>query len=227
MLGDFSWFQPAPRNFSVSKATLRIWRRWGKDYQNTREFKLLKQIEAECEHAVLWLLPYRDKLRQTFPGFDYFCQPNNVGLIHYYMAYCPAEMIPICIWLISKCADRFHLYGISEFRRDMSPNLRKHVAKALRRLQAWPLLEEMAALYPEDAKVQWFATAHITHRPFADRLSNYVQSVDDSHAGEVATPSRMPFWSLETYWDYTPPKSVQLIRRMLRRIRHWVRWGVS
>ena len=26
---------------------------------------------------------------------------------------------------------------------------------------------------------------------------------------------------------YTPPKSVRLIRRMLRRIRHWVRWGVT
>jgi hypothetical protein len=85
----------------------------------------------------------------------------------------------------------------------------------------------MATLYPQDATIQYFANSPVTHRPFAERLSNYVASVDDSHAGEVATPSRMPFWALENSWDYTPPKSVQLIRRMLRRIRHWVRWGVS
>jgi hypothetical protein len=56
---------------------------------------------------------------------------------------------------------------------------------------------------------------------------NYKRDVDDSHADEVATPSRMPFWSVEKSWEYTPPKNTQLIRRMLRRIQHWVRWGVG
>jgi hypothetical protein len=101
------------------------------------------------------------------------------------------------------------------------------VAKALWRLEAWLLLEEMATLYPEDAKVRWFAESRVTHRPFRERLSNFVKSVDDSHADEVATPSRMPYWAREKSWEYTPPKSRDLIRRMLRRIRHWVRWGVT
>jgi hypothetical protein len=118
------------------------------------------------------------------------------------------------------------LYGIWEFRSHPWPQVRKHVAKALRRLEAWVLLEEMAAQYPEVVKIQWYAQAPRAHRPFAERLSNFVKSVDDSHAGEVVTPSRMPFWAAERAWDYTPPKSVEFMRRM-RRIRHWVRWGVN
>jgi hypothetical protein len=66
-----------------------------------------------------------------------------------------------------------------------------------------------------------------SRRSFTERLDNFTRNVDDSHADEVFTPSRMPFWALERSWEYTAPKSVVLIRRMLRRIRHWVRWGVS
>lgn len=85
----------------------------------------------------------------------------------------------------------------------------------------------MASLYPEDEHIQWYAKAPTTQRSFAERLDTYKSKVDDSHAGEVVTPSQMPFWAQATFWSYTPPKSVLTIRRMLRRIRHWVRWGVS
>jgi hypothetical protein len=136
-------------------------------------------------------------------------------------------MVPIAIWLWGKCADRFRLYGLSGFCYYRSPMVRKHVAKALRRLEAWSLLDDMAAAFPDDEKIRWFASAPISHGPFAERLANFKRNVDDSHAGEVVTPSRMPFWAAERAWDLTPPKGVHLIRRMLRRIRHWVRWGVS
>lgn len=235
MLREYFWLQPLARNFAASTQRLRQWRRFAKCHPDLGT--LLNRIDSERariaseaigdERNLYWLLPYRAELRQIHIASNPLCHSGQADAIRYYMAYCPPEMIPICVWLIGKSADRFRLYGISEFCRDPSPQVRKHVAKALRRLEAWSLLEEMATLYPEDAKVQWFATARVTHRPFTERLSNYVQSVDDSHADEVATPSRMSFWALNTTWDYTPPKSVQLIRRMLRRIRHWVRWGVS
>jgi hypothetical protein len=64
-------------------------------------------------------------------------------------------------------------------------------------------------------------------RSFRDRLKNYKRLVDDSRADEVATPSLMQYWAMEERWHYTPPKSRDLIRRMLRRIRHWVRWGIT
>ena len=136
-------------------------------------------------------------------------------------------MVPLYVWLLGQCAELHRLYGLPSFRFDPSPQIRKHVAKALRRAEAWALLDDMARALPNDDKVQWFASASTTHRSFTERMDKFARNVDDSHAGEVYTPSRMPFWALERSWDYTAPKSVVLIRRMLRRIRHWVRWGVS
>ncbi len=237
MFRDSFWFRPAPRNFAVDKRRQRVWRRWANYFRATPEFQLLKQIEAERDQVVLrttregqnvyWLLPFRGKFRRIFSAYNSTCQQGELEAIRYYMANCPREMIPICIWLIGKCGDRYRAYEISEFCRNPSAPGRKHVAKALRRLDAWWLLEEMASHYSYDARVQQFAKTPMVHRPFRERLSRYVRSVDDSHADEVFTPSRMPYWALDESWSYTPPKSVLLIRRMLRRIRHWVRWGVS
>ncbi|MCI0333445.1 MAG: hypothetical protein L0228_09500 [Planctomycetes bacterium] len=231
------WPRLAPRNYTPTERQWKRWRFWGRRLRTTSTFTLLKSIEAARRRAATeqqgsdprhaWLLPYRFDLHNVYGGFHPRCNEGEVDAICCYMAYCPPEMIPLCVWLLGKCADRFRHYGLQQFRHHPSPQIRKHVAKALRRVEAWSLLDEMARAYPDDAKIQWFAKAPVTQRPFPERLSNYVRSVDDSHAGEVTTPSRMPFWSLEESWDYTPPKSVELIRRILRRIRHWVRWGVS
>jgi hypothetical protein len=233
----YSWFQPTPCNFRASKGQLSIWRRRRRYFENSRPLQLLKRIEAERAHVadrtmaedanLYWLLHYREEIRKRFSGNNAIVGPSEADVIHYYMAHCPPAMIPICIWLISRCANRFRLYGIAEFARDPSPKIRKHVAKALRRLEAWTLLGEMATLYPEDANICWYAQAHTTPRSFPERLANFSRNVDDSHAGEVFTPSRMPFWALERSWERTPPKSVLFIRRMLRRIRRWVRAGAS
>jgi len=131
------------------------------------------------------------------------------------------------IWLLSQYADRFRLRGIDYFCEDPSPTVRKHVAKALRRLEAWQLLDRMVTAYPGDDVVGWFAKAPIRKLELSEKLRRYKAGVDDSRSEEVATPSRMPFWALERNWERTPPKSVLLIRRVLRRIRHWVRWGVG
>jgi hypothetical protein len=237
MLRDFSWFHPAPRNFVVDKRRQRVWKRWAKFYRATPGYKLLEQIEAarpqvaskatERGVEIFWLLPFRRRFRRTFARLRSIGQEVDVEAIRYYMAFCSTDMIPICIWLIGKCGVRFHAYDISQFCSEQPSQIRKHVAKALRRLEARWLLEEMAGRYRFDEAIQRFADSPVIHQPFPERLSRYVQSVDDSHADEVVTPSRMPFWSLEKSWDYTPPKSVLAIRRMLRRIRHWVRWGVG
>jgi hypothetical protein len=132
-------------------------------------------------------------------------------------------MIPLGVWLWGKCADRFRLYGLSAFCHDRSPQVRKHVAKALRRLEAWTFLQEMATANPDDVMIQQFATPPTSHRPFPERLTNFARNVDDSRAGEVVTPSQMPFWRLQRDWEGRSPKSGWYIRLMLWRIRRWVR----
>jgi hypothetical protein len=132
-------------------------------------------------------------------------------------------MIPICLWLMARCTHRFHLFELKQFCSDPSPEVRKHVAKALRKLEAWTLLDEMSAAYPGNEAINWFAKAPTTHRSYHERLARFVESVDQSHAAEAAGPSRMPYWSLYNPWQGKPPKSVLLIREILWRIRRWVR----
>jgi hypothetical protein len=89
------------------------------------------------------------------------------------------------------------------------------------------VLQQMARRCSGDARIQWLAASPLIRRSFSERLQNYKRDVDDSLADEVATPSRMIYWARENALEYTPPKSRELIRRMLRRIQHWVRWGAA
>jgi len=229
MPDEFHATEFLPREFAPTHRDRKRWR-YRTRFLDRHTFRLLKRIESERMAAISsatlrgaphsWLLPYRNDLRRAI-------QFSRLEPIKLYLTRCPLEMVPVAIWLWGKCADRFRLYGLSGFCYYRSPPVRKQVAKALRRLEAWSLLDEMAAAFPDDEKIRWFANAPLSHGPFAERLANFKRNVDDSHAGEVSTPSRMPFWAAERTWDLTPPKSVHLIRRMLRRIQHWVRWGVS
>ncbi len=216
-----------PRQFRPAGWELQRWRRAMGRSSARRVFYLLKQIEsdqsAQASHGAgctIWLLKYR-------PYFRWVFEHGRVEPIKLYLVDCPMEMIPVAVWLWGRLADRFRLYGLSAFCLDPSPKVRRQVAKALRRLEAWMLLNEMAATCPSDAKIQWYATAKTTHRPFAERLRNYQLSVGGSRSPGEGTRSQMPFWTQNSSWERTPPKSASSIRRFLQRIQHWVRWGVS
>jgi hypothetical protein len=219
-----------PRKFTPTNFDRRRWRRIVGWSRSDRTLKLLKQIEAERTREVesadpsvanrTWLLRYRADLHWAI----WYSRLEPIKL---YLADCPPEMVPLAVWLWGKCADRFRLYGFSAFCNDPSAQVRKHVAKALRRLEAWTLLAEMAAANPDDARIQWFANTPTTHRSFPERLKNFARNVDNSHAGEVVTPSPMPFWRRERDWEGRSPKSAWYIRLMLWRIRRWVRGDVQ
>jgi hypothetical protein len=195
-----------------------------------RIFRLLVYIDAERRKLVAaadserleptWLLPFRHTFRQIEAS-------GRIGSIKRYLNTCPPEMVPLCVWLIARQADRSRLWGLDHEWDHPSAQVRWHVAKALRRTDAWRVVEEMARRDPHNERLQRLALSPDIRRPFSARLQAYKLDVDDSHAGEVVTPSRMPYWAREHEWEYTPPKSRDLIRRMLRRIRHWVRWGTA
>jgi hypothetical protein len=169
---------------------------------------------------ITWLLAFRNDFRRIQGD-------ETVAVLRDFLRYGDPDLRHIAVWLLSQCADRFRLRGITDYRDDPSPQVRKHVAKALRRLEAWYLLDEMARLDRDNKTIQWFARAPNNYRPFDERLASFVRTLDDSYADEAIAPSRMPFWAFERSWERTPPKTVLYIRRMLRRIRHWVRWGVN
>jgi hypothetical protein len=171
-----------------------------------------------AEHT--WLLKYR-------PYFRDVIRRGRLFYIRDYLNYCPDEMIPICVWLIGKSTDRFRQYDLKAFAHHPSGQVRRHLAKALRRLEAWAVLRQMAANYPDDVRLQWFALAPTVRRSFHERLQNFQQHIDDSHVGEVHTPSQMPFWAANRPWQRSPPKSVELIRRILRHIQQLVHRNAS
>jgi len=174
--------------------------------------------QKHVEHT--WLLKYR-------PYFHDVIHRGRPFYIRDYLNYCPAEMIPICVWLIGKSTDRFRQYDLKAFAHYPSPQVRRHVAKALRRLEAWAVLRQMAASYPDDQKIQWFALAPTVRRSFHERLQNFQRHVDGSQVPEVHIPSQMEFWAADLRWKRSPPKSIEYIRRLLRHIQQLVHWNAS
>jgi hypothetical protein len=218
-------------NFDPTKQQRAHWRRWGRTLRRSSLFKLLMQIEVAQERPIAsrepsWLMRFRDQIREIPRGAAPRGFVGHIEVVQYYLATCPREMIPICMWLLGRCTDRFRLYELKTFCHDPSPQVRKHVAKALRRLEAWPLLKEMVAADPGNLTIRAIATAPavpVDRRPYDDRLSCFLEKIDRSHAATAAGPSRMPYWSRYTPWQGRPPKSLALIREILWRIRRWVR----
>lgn len=206
----WDWFRGAGH----SRAT----RRFLRDLSIYRHSLVVVRGFAPLPHV--WLLPFRDDFRQMK-------SMGAVAEIQDFVRYGDGEMRHVGIWLLSQQASRFELLEIDRYCYDSSATVRKHVAKALRRLEVWNLIVEMPETFANDAWINCFTPSLNDHRPFRERLEDFARNVDDSHASEVATPSRMPYWAMRQEWEYTPPKSRELIRRMLRRIRHWVRWGVG
>jgi len=170
---------------------------------------------AEGHQPAAWLIPLRKDIRRLWRG-------ENAAIIRRRIHQDDGELLAVYVWLLSRFADRCRLFGIDDYIHDASPSVRKHVAKALRRLQAWQHLEVMAAENPADAAINWYAKTPYLKRQFSERLRNYSVNVDQSRAAEAARQSQMPYWSLYTPWQGKPSKSLELIRDILLRIHHWV-----
>jgi len=192
--------------------------------------RFLRKLDAErrdrfCHESVAaasatWLLSYRAQFRSII-------QADSAHAIRYYLAKCPPAMIPLGVWLLGRCAERCRLFGLPEFGRHESPAVRRHAARALRRLEAWSQLDELARRFPDDPRIQWYAHASVIKRPYRQRLRNFTQLVDASNAAAAAGPSRMPLWFRDLDWLRRPPKSAAYIRRILMHIHRLVHGGPS
>lgn len=179
-----------------------------------RHFELLASRPAAAKRAT-WLLSYRDLFRQLADG-------KYAPAFHAYLAKCPVEMTPLGVWLLSRCGDRCNLRGLGDFANHSSEAVRRHVARALRRLEAWPELAAMAKVYPGNDRIQWYANASIIKRSHEERLRSLAQIMDHSNAPAAAGPSHMPLWFRDLDWLRRPPKSIEYIRTLLARIHRLV-----
>lgn len=184
--------------------------------QLTHHRRSLLNSLNDNQHPTMWLIPFRDDFRQLI-------HDDAAPIIARHLRYDSGELRALYIWLLSKFADRCRLLGIDEYANDPSPVVRKHVAKTLRSLEAWRLLDAMVTANPANETIHWFAKAPTRKREFPERLRNYVDYVDQSQSAEAVGPSRMLYWSLYNPWQGRPPKSLSFIRRVLLHIRSLLR----
>jgi hypothetical protein len=201
---------------------------WKKDITYRRQhwvIRALKELDAEVQ---LWRMQHpTGRLPHTWllPRRRLFRAMNHVSAapaLRYYLLSCSRELKPLVVWLLGRSTHPAQLFGLPVFAQDDSPMVRRHAARALRRLEGWPSLAEAARRFPDDERLQWYAHASIIKRPYEERLRNFAKYVDSSKAEEAAGPSRMPLWFADLDWLRRPPKSVEYIRRVLRRIRRLV-----
>jgi hypothetical protein len=210
---------------------------WAGGITGSPFYNLLMRMEAAALEASkfnwaqqkrhAWPLRFRSELRKLFTEFDIRWNAGELEILQFYMIRCPFSMVPVCVWIFSRLSNRENIGELKSLRNRLPPSTRKHLAKALRRLQAWSLLGELAAENPHDGRIQWFAHAAPTQLSFARRLERFTASVDQSHATEVQTPSQMKYWDSGLVWQLTPPKSRELIRRILKHIHRLVRRPTS
>jgi hypothetical protein len=120
----------------------------------------------------------------------------------------------LAIWLRGRCGGTLGTASIARFANDPDDATRKEVARALRRMQAWGPLQEMAD-GETDPRIQRLATAPAS-KPYAQRLANFTKRI----ACLPATTSGQPLF-VSPELDLTqgwPPKSASFIRMILERI---------
>ena len=158
------------------------------------------------------LLCYRTDFRRLVAD-------EQVVLFQRYLSDANPLVRSLAVWMLGQCANRCNLLGIENYCQDASPMVRKHVAKALYRLEAHQILREMSLRYPSDAAVQWFAQDKPNNTRFEERLSDFSRHVVTSQPQHLDSAEPMTFWARFENWLLTPPKSNSYIRAILERIR--------
>lgn len=215
--------EPAAR-YAPPRKRLRRWRylalhtpqHWVLDFLEGIEQQLRsRQQTAISRLSSGWLLPFRPQIHRVQ-------RSEPVGAIRHYLLSCPDDMTLVASWLLGRCVTQTKHYNLMDFVMGASLPVKRHAARALRRAQAWTQLSALAASVPGDQRIAWYAHTTPVKRPFGQRLENFAEHVDQSHADEAVGPSRMSLWFADLEWVRHPPKSMDLIRQILERIHRWV-----
>lgn len=121
----------------------------------------------------------------------------------------------LAIWLRGRCGGTLGTKIVSRFANDLDFKTRKEVARALRRMSGWQTLDEMAADDPIK-RIRNMATCKPA-RPIVERIARFM-----NHVSRRSVPPAKKDVFVAANVDYRhgkPPKSAELIRVILQRIR--------
>jgi hypothetical protein len=128
----------------------------------------------------------------------------------------------LAIWLLGQCGSSLAIPALCLFATRRRRDLRVAMVRALRRLRARAELREIAGR-DEDPWIRQYAAA-ATERTFHSHLQQFLrEDAKRVTRGEHQVPARMPLvWNL-TELSGPRPKSTDLIRAILERIRSLLR----
>jgi hypothetical protein len=179
-----------------------------------RRLWLIAEARKELQRAGLPLPPlltYRQTFRQIIRD-----QPV-VGLLAATRRE-DSTLRLLAVWLLGRCRAHRAAGLIAEMRNTTDRGLRKQVAKALARLEAWPELRRLHELEPDPVIRR--LSAGQAPRPLAERLERYARQVENI---APVTGERMPLVTTCEPTAPSPPKSRHVIRRLLEHIAALVR----
>jgi hypothetical protein len=120
----------------------------------------------------------------------------------------------LAIWLRGRCGGSLGTASLAKFAHHPDDQIRKEVARALKRMGAWAQLREMAENDTSE-RIRRMATSEPS-RPYRDRLSDFSRRFPRVNVASVKQPL---FVSPQLELGQgRPPKSRSVIRMILERI---------
>jgi hypothetical protein len=133
-----------------------------------------------------------------------------------------AETRRLAVWLLGRSGDTSSIPLVAYYLQRADRKLRITVARALKRLHSRAELEQMAE-EDCDAWIRGFAAAH-AKRSFRRQLESFAPELETAQRHAADRPkSTMPLVVNVARFQRQPPKSAEVIRAILMRIRDLLR----
>jgi len=138
------------------------------------------------------------------------------------------DTLRLAIWLLGRVGNRYATSVVAAQSRDDDVRIRKVAAKALRRMEAWAELREIAVREDDPVVRRIAMSAETPPREFSERMGTFLDNdVEVVETPDEASPGAKSLYVNTTIGDGTPPKSRWYIRLILERIRWLVGRHVS
>ena len=189
---------------------------------NSREFETLRILAQLCESVWYPFEPVDTvEVRELVRRVE---QLNCRAILILAIQQTPfPQVIRIAIWLRGRCGGKSGISTVVRFRDARHYGIRKEVARALKRMGAWSELREMARL-EIDPRLKRISTAQAP-KPFGFRLKTFSRNVTWTTTRNDRTEVRQREVFVSSEVDFRqgrPPKSIGLIRAILKRIHQLV-----
>jgi hypothetical protein len=178
--------------------------------------RTMRAVDWAAARFLLTLALRLDLRRTAFrQDFRNILDDDAVGGLAWAIGHGGDQSKRLAVWLVGRLERRRLAWLVAPLRCSDSPAVRKEVARALRRMDAWTELATMSG----DPAVRQFAVPPV-RRPFADRIGSFLGHV--AAGPPVGARASMPLVVNVSPLAGRPPRSAATIRRVLETIRRLV-----